>query len=126
MIRGGPHDLPRPRAILFDWDNTLVDTWPTIHNALKSTFEAMGRRPWTIEETRTKVRHSARTAFPALFGARSAEAMRLYHEAFERDHLLHLRARRGAGAILARDPGRGRGRDRAWRLAGTGDRPFRL
>ena len=27
-------DLGRPRAILFDWDNTLVDSWATIHEAL--------------------------------------------------------------------------------------------
>ena len=26
--------LRSPRAILFDWDNTLVDTWATIHEAL--------------------------------------------------------------------------------------------
>ena len=29
-----PARLPRPRAILFDWDNTLVDSWVTIHEAL--------------------------------------------------------------------------------------------
>ena len=22
--------LPAPQAIIFDWDNTLVDSWPTI------------------------------------------------------------------------------------------------
>ena len=32
-----PGRLPRPRAILFDWDNTLVDSWVTIHEALNIT-----------------------------------------------------------------------------------------
>ena len=28
----------KPCAILFDWDNTLVDSWPTILDALNTTF----------------------------------------------------------------------------------------
>lgn len=94
-------DLPQPRALLFDWDNTLVDSWSTIHHALTVTFEAMGRRPWTLEETRAQVRRSAREAFPELFGPRAEEATRLFYEAFERDHLTHLRERQGVGAMLA-------------------------
>src|SRR5947207_1478268 len=35
--------LPRPRAILFDWDNTLVDSWVTIHEALNITMAAMDK-----------------------------------------------------------------------------------
>jgi phosphoglycolate phosphatase len=30
--------MQRPRAILFDWDNTLVDSWAVIHEALVVTF----------------------------------------------------------------------------------------
>ena len=33
--------LPAPKAILFDWDNTLVDSWTVIHHAMTATFEAM-------------------------------------------------------------------------------------
>ena len=33
--------LKRPRAILFDWDNTLVDSWATIHEALNVVMTAM-------------------------------------------------------------------------------------
>ena len=47
-----------PRAVLFDWDNTLVDNWPTIHDALNATFEAMGHPTWTLAETRERVRAS--------------------------------------------------------------------
>ena len=70
----GPAALPAPKALLFDWDNTLVDTWSVIHHALAVTFEAFGRTPWTLEETRQRVRASARDAFPELFGE---DAMRL-------------------------------------------------
>ena len=79
--------LVRPRALLFDWDNTLVDSWGAIHDALRVTFEAMGREPWTLEQTRQRVRRSAREAFPALFGARAEEAAGIFYQAFESDHL---------------------------------------
>src|SRR3546814_1879837 len=66
--------LPALSAILFDWDNTLVDSWAVIHHAMTATFEALGERPWPLEETRRNVRQAARDAFPALFGARADHA----------------------------------------------------
>lgn len=92
--------LARPRALLFDWDNTLVDTWGVIHYALKVTFEAMGMEPWTLEQARQRVRQSARDAFPKLFGARAEEAMSVFYRTFEADHLENLRERAGAGEML--------------------------
>tara|TARA_R100001086_G_scaffold137349_1_gene71705 strand:- start:1375 stop:1527 length:153 start_codon:yes stop_codon:yes gene_type:complete len=44
-----PPPLTLPRAVVFDWDNTLVDTWPIIHDALNHTFRAWGLREWTLE-----------------------------------------------------------------------------
>ena len=92
--------LVRPRALLFDWDNTLVDTWGAIHHALTVTFEAMGQQPWTLDETRHRVRRSAREAFPVLFGARAEEATGIFYRAFESDHLETLEAHEGAEALL--------------------------
>lgn len=92
--------LPRPKAILFDWDNTLVDTWVVIHHALKATFEAMGQEPWTLAETRERVRESARDAFPKLFGARAEEAMKVFYATYEADHLEMLTPLPGAEAML--------------------------
>lgn len=92
--------LVRPRALLFDWDNTLVDSWGAIHDALRVTFEAMGREPWTLEQTRQRVRRSTREAFPALFGKRAEEATGIFYQAFESDHLKTLEAREGAETLL--------------------------
>lgn len=89
-----------PRAIVFDWDNTLVDSWATIHEALARTFLAMGRTPWTLAETRTRVRHSLRESFPALFGARWDEARRLYLDHFTAIHLERLAPIAGAAELL--------------------------
>ena len=45
------NESPPPRAIIFDWDNTLVDVWPAIHDALNTTFVAMDGRPITPSST---------------------------------------------------------------------------
>ncbi|MDF2096183.1 HAD family hydrolase [Aquibaculum arenosum] len=93
--------LPAPAAILFDWDNTLIDSWGTIHLALKDTFLAFGMTPWTLQEARERVRESARDAFPKLFGARADEAMTIFYDSFARRHLEGLQSLPGAQACLA-------------------------
>lgn len=90
----------RPRAIVFDWDNTLVDSWPTIHRALAATLEAMGHEPWSLEETRTRVRHSLRDSFPILFDDRWEEARGVFYGAFEKFHLEELTPLDGAKEML--------------------------
>jgi phosphoglycolate phosphatase len=96
-----------PRALVFDWDNTLVDSWATIHEALVLTFTAMGHEPWTLAETKARVRHSLRDAFPALFGDRWEEARKLYLDHFTAIHIERLAPIAGAAALLteARDAG---------------------
>ena len=93
--------LARPQAILFDWDNTLVDTWVVIHHALEITFRTMDREPWTLEETRQRVRASARDAFPAIFGEQAEEAMVVFYRSFEADHLVKLKPLPGAAAMIS-------------------------
>jgi len=90
-----------PRALVLDWDNTLVDSWATIHEALVRTFTAMEREPWTFDETKLRVRHSLRDAFPALFGARWEEARKLYLDHFTAIHLERLSPIAGAADFLA-------------------------
>lgn len=92
--------LGRPRALVFDWDNTLVDTWPVIHHALTKTFVALNETPWTLDEVRARVRRSARETFPRLFGDRADEATRIFYAAFEADHLAHLQPLPGAEELL--------------------------
>jgi phosphoglycolate phosphatase len=93
--------LERPSVIVFDWDNTLVDTWPTIHEALGATFEAMGHSPWSLDETKARVRHSLRDAFPVLFAERWTEARDVFYRAFEQSHIERLSPLEGAGDLLS-------------------------
>jgi phosphoglycolate phosphatase len=90
----------RPDAVIFDWDNTLVDSWRTIHGALVETFTAMDQEPWTLAETKQRVRQSLRDSFPNLFGARWEEAASVFYAAFERSHIENLAPMPGAKRLL--------------------------
>lgn len=94
--------LPKPQAVIFDWDNTLVDTWPIIHAALKQTFETLGMQPWTLEETRARVGKSMRDSFPELFGENWQGAGKMYQQNYKAMHLEHLAALPQAQDVLAR------------------------
>ncbi len=90
----------RPRAILFDWDNTLVDSWATIHEALNLVMAAMGKPAWSIAETRARVRLSLRESFPVHFGERWEEARQIYLDRFRAIHLDRLAALPGRSELL--------------------------
>jgi phosphoglycolate phosphatase len=89
-----------PQAVLFDWDNTLVDNWPTIHDALNATFAAMGHPAWTLAETRERVRASLRDSFPAMFGDRWEAARDVFYARFEARHIETLVPLSGARRLL--------------------------
>lgn len=97
-----PEDRQPPRAVLFDWDNTLVNTWPTIIECYRDTFLALDRTPWTGEEVRQRAHGSLRDVFPRLFGDRAEEAERVFYETFHRIHLERLEPLPGAAALLER------------------------
>ena len=100
MIGDGPGDLPKPRAVLFDWDSTLIDNWGAIAAALAEVFVAMGHVPWSEAEVRANAKHSMRDTFPKLFGDRAEEAGQLFYTAFARDHLATVTPLPGAFDLL--------------------------
>ena len=76
-VNGTPRPLNGarpPRAILFDWDNTLIDSWVTIHEARNHLMRAMGQPERSLDETKADARLSLRESFPLLFGDRWEEA----------------------------------------------------
>jgi phosphoglycolate phosphatase len=93
--------LTRPRAVIFDWDNTLVDSWVCIREAYNMTFRHFGLPDWSLEETRERVAASMRDSFPAMFGERWPEARDVFTKSFEAIHLDYLDPLPGAGEMLA-------------------------
>jgi phosphoglycolate phosphatase len=92
--------VTRPKAILFDWDNTLVDSWDTIHEALHHCFTAMGREPWSLAEVKARTRLSLMEAFPPIFGEHWQEARDHYFDRFAAIHLDRIKPLPGAAAML--------------------------
>ena len=92
--------LIKPKAILFDWDNTLVCTWPTIYKAINATLGEFGLPLYTFEEVKLKAHQSAREAFPRLFGERWEKARDFFYQNISLYHLEELQAMPGALALL--------------------------
>jgi len=74
--------LKKPTAIIFDWDNTLVDTWPLIQKAINVTLEKYSKPIWTIEKVRDNIHKSMRDYFPEIFKDNWQEAGEIYRNAY--------------------------------------------
>lgn len=93
--------LNRPGAVIFDWDNTLIDSWAAIHDAQNHTFAHFGLPLWTMQEIRERVRGSMRDSYPQLFGERWREAGEVFYRRFEEKHLERLMPLAGAADLIA-------------------------
>lgn len=58
----------KPKAIVFDWDDTIISAWHIIHAAINTTLEAMGDKPWSEDEARERIGPPAKVLFTNLFG----------------------------------------------------------
>ena len=93
-------ELPPPAAIIWDWDNTLVDGWAAIAAGLNAAFAAFGLPPWTTEEVRGRVRRSLRESFPEMFGAEWERARDVFYAEVRARHLGVLSPMPGAAEAL--------------------------
>lgn len=91
-----------PKAILWDWDNTLVDGWAAIEHGLNVTFRAFGMPEWDRETVLARVRGSLRDTFPGMFGAEWERARDIFYTGVRACHLDVLTPMPGAAeAVLA-------------------------
>jgi phosphoglycolate phosphatase len=82
--------LTVPKGFIFDWDNTLADTWPIIHAALNDTLHFMGHELWSLEKVKRDVHRSMRDSFPELFGEGWQHAGAYYMERYRHHRLTQL------------------------------------
>lgn len=94
--------MSRPHAILFDWDNTLVDSWDCIQAAYNGTFRHFGMREWSRAEIERNVAKSLKDSFPDMFGENWIEARDVFTRTFEAIHLDYLRPLPGIEDMLRR------------------------
>lgn len=79
-----------PDAIIFDWDNTLIDAWPCILDCYNQTFRHFDMPEWSLEQGKQNIARSLRDSFPSMFGDRWQEAREVYYKTFEQVHLERL------------------------------------
>ncbi len=99
----------RPSALLFDWDNTLVDGWAGITAALNAAFTAFEKPVWTVDDTKNRVRVSLKESFPAMFGDAWEDAREIFYRTFRSNHLNHVAPMPGAIEALIAGAGWPRG-----------------
>ena len=92
--------LSIPNAILFDWDNTLIDSWEVIFDALNFTLEKFNKDQWSITETKNRVGKSLRDSFPDLFGEKWEKAAEVFYRRFEDIHIKQLKPLKGSQKML--------------------------
>lgn len=80
MLKKTITKLPKPKAIIFDWDNTLVETWSKMMKCTNLTFEAFGKTPLTLAEIKDNVHYSAKDSFPVIFGKDADKATAMYYD----------------------------------------------
>lgn len=90
MPSSGPTRLPPPKAVLFDWDNTLIDSWVVIHEAMNTTLAHFDMETWSLDETRGRVRKSMRDSFPTLFGDQWQDAADVFYARYREIHVERL------------------------------------
>ena len=83
--------LKKPKAVIFDWDNTLVDTWPLIQTAIDTTMVQMGREPWGLKKVQDNIHKSMRESFPEIFGDKWQAAGEIYKNTYRSMNLSKLR-----------------------------------
>lgn len=92
--------LLKPKAVIFDWDDTIVDSWPTSLQALNTALVAMGHAAWSDDEARRRAGQSARDLFQGLFGDRWQEADKVYYDTFNKIFLNNMRIHADAEDVL--------------------------
>lgn len=84
------YSFPMPDLIIFDWDNTLVHSWPVLQKAMNMTLSAMGHAEWSEVEAKKKIQKSLKDSFPSLFGEEWLRAKDIFYQSYEACHLTEL------------------------------------
>lgn len=79
-----------PQAVIFDWDNTLVENWETLTASMNEALKAFNLPTWDREQMQANSRLSMRDSFPSIFGTEWEKARDVFYGHFRKHHLQGL------------------------------------
>lgn len=79
----------KPKAVLFDWDNTIIISKSLLYEILRFTIQDLNLEERLLDSKvfLENLHLSARDVFPKIFGERWKEAMEIYEKRFANRHL---------------------------------------
>lgn len=83
-------DLNKYKAVIFDWDGTLVDSHGMLLNAHNQVRKEFDEPEWTLEEFLKKPSLSGREFFGMVYPGRAQEADTIFYDFIEKHHLEFL------------------------------------
>lgn len=84
------------KAIIFDWDGTLVDTCGLILDAHNHVRQHFNKPLWTMDDFLGSASKSAREYYPEIYGDDADQAQAVLYDFVEEHHLNYLKPMDGA------------------------------
>ncbi|MCQ2914307.1 MAG: HAD family hydrolase [Alphaproteobacteria bacterium] len=92
--------LPKPDLVLFDWDNTILDTAPIILSSLNNVLRKYNKPLKKEEDFNSLSGGSLRKEFPIVFGDKWEEAKDFYLKSYKENHLKFFKVLDGGKEVL--------------------------
>lgn len=89
-----------PQAVLFDWDNTLIENWAALTASMNEALRAFSLPLWDEARMIENSKHSLRDSFPVIFGKHWEKAREVFYAHFRARHLDGVHKLVGADDLL--------------------------
>ncbi len=86
--------------ILWDWDGTIVDSFPVIYAAHNHVREVFNLKLWTLSEFEEIAHASTADSYPSLYGDQAEEAIQILYKYYIEHHLEQTEFIEGAQEVL--------------------------
>lgn len=80
----------KPKAIIFDWDNTLVNTMPALFLTFNRFMDKMKKPHLTMDEIKDNTRRPSQENLKRLFGDEWQKAKKIWIDVYSKNHTNNL------------------------------------